>query len=511
MLSFKSNINKETFVLIFSTLIAGVCSIIYELLISTASSYFLGDSIKQFSITIGIYMAAMGIGSYFSRLIQKNLLSKFIALEILLGFLGGISIPILYCAYAYTSSYSFIMFLLILSIGVLIGLEIPLLTRIMEKYYTLKVNISNILSLDYFGALIATLIFPFILLPLLGTFRSSLFFGIINMSIGFVNLWCFSEKLKLNEKKIYKYALIIVSLIMTSVFIFSHIFIREWSNSIYEDRIVLRKQTKYQKLILTKNKDDIRLYINGNLQFSSLDEYRYHEALIHVPLSIVNERKNILILGGGDGLAVRELLKYNDVEKITVVDLDPGMTDLAIKNIYLKKLNNNSLQNYKVNVLNIDAFNYLKESKKIFNVIISDLPDPNNTSLARLYSKEFYIIVKNHLTESGIFVAQSTSPFFAKKAFWCIHNTIKEADFLKVMPYHVYVPSFGEWGYVLASKVKPNLESAVVNVQTKYLDNNIISKLFLFEKDLIDLSPEYSSIDNPKILKYYLNGWKYWN
>ncbi len=507
----KENSHKKTIILIASVFIAGLCSIVYELLISTVSSYFLGDSVKQFSITIGLYMAAMGIGSYVSRLIKRNLLSKFIFVEIILGFLGGTSIPILYAVYAFTDAYSFFMVLLITAIGFLIGLEIPLLTRIMEEYYTLSVNISNVLSVDYLGALIATMLFPFVLLPLLGTFRSSLFFGIINMGIGFMNLWCFSDKFNFNQRKIYKYATISVCLILTSLLVSSQFLIDNWSNSLYEDRIIFSKQTKYQKIVVTSNKDDVRLYLDGNLQFSSIDEYRYHEALVHVPMSLVVKNARVLVLGGGDGLAARELLKYSGIESICIVDLDPDIISISRNINYLKKLNEGSLENSKVTIFNEDAFVYLSEASGLFDLIISDLPDPNNVSLSRLYSKEFYRLVSKRLSSSGLFVAQATSPFFSNKAFWCVHNTIKEAGFKTVLPYHVYVPSFGDWGFVLACQRNLDLDEIDVNVRTRYVENRIIKKLFTFEKDLMDLTSECSTIDRPVILTYYLDGWRYWN
>ncbi len=509
-ISKKTTSHKETFILITSAFIAGLCSIIYELLISTASSYFLGDSIKQFSITIGLYMAAMGIGSYISRLINKNLLSTFIALEIILGFLGGISIPVLYFSYAYTDAYYPIMVLMVLSIGTLIGLEVPLLTRIMEKYYSLKFNISNILSVDYLGALIATLVFPFILLPFLGTFRSSLFFGIINMGIGFINLWCFADKLRINERRRYTFASITVCVFLISLFFSSHFLLRNWSNSLYEDQILLSKQSKFQKLVLTKDKEDIRLFLDGNLQFSSIDEYRYHEALVHIPLGAASHRNNILILGGGDGMAAREVLKYSDVESVYVVDLDPAVTNLSRDDRHIKALNQRSLDNNRVHVVNQDAFVFLEETQDLFDVIIADLPDPNNVSLARLYSKEFFKLVSSRLSKTGIFVTQATSPYFASKAFWSIHNTIKAAGFHKVYPYHVYVPSFGDWGFVVASDMLFHPNKVKVSVPTKYIEDKIVESFFIFEKDLINRSSEYSTLDDPIVLNYYLDGWRYW-
>ena len=178
-------------------------------------------------------------------------------------------------------------------------------------------------------------------------------------------------------------------------------------NSMYDDRVVFSKQTPYQKLIITKNKEDVRLFIDGNVQFSTIDEYRYHEPLIHIPMNLVNHRENVLILGGGDGLAAREILKYSDVKNITVVDLDKEMTDLAVKNKVMAELNEGSFTNPKVKILNEDAFKFLENAREYFDVIIIDLPDPNNSALARLYSKEFYKVVKQKLARDGVVVTQA--------------------------------------------------------------------------------------------------------
>ena len=502
--------HKETSILIISVFIAGLCSIIYELLIGTASSYFLGDSVRQFSITIGCYMAAMGIGSFASRLIRKNLISKFIAVEIILGFLGGISIPALYFCYAYTDAYTAFMVIFILAIGILIGLEIPLLTRIMGRYYTLKINISNVLSIDYLGALIATLLFPFLLLPFWGTFKSFLFFGIINMGIGFINLWCFKEKMQISRVRFYTVASTGVCLFLAVMFFSSQFLLKGWSNSVYEDRIIFSRQTRYQKIVLTRHKNDIRMFLDGNLQFSTIDEYRYHEALVHIPFSVAPNRKKILILGGGDGLAVREILKYPGIETIYLVDIDPEVIRVSTENRFLREINKGSLKDDRVTIINRDAFIYVKDTTDLFDVIISDLPDPNNISLSRLYSREFYGLIASRLSKTGIFVTQATSPFFSNKAFWCINNTIEAAG-LVTHPYHVYVPSLGDWGFVMASKIDLNFDSVTLMVPTRYLDETVINALLVFEKDLIDKTPDISTLDKPAVLSYYLSGWENWH
>lgn len=509
ILAFAQHLNEKT-VLIASVLIAGLCSIVYELLISTTASYFLGDSIKQFSITIGVYMAAMGVGSFLSRLVHRHLLATFIAVEIALGMIGGLSVPLLYVGFAYTDVFYPLVISMIITIGALTGLEVPLLTRIMDKHYTLKVNLSNVLSLDYLGALLATLAFPFLLVPLLGVFKSALLFGLINMSVGFLNLWVFADNLSLARRRVFHTAAAAVVVVLGSMLAFSEGLLNGWSNTIYEDRVIHREQTPYQNIVLTRYKDDVRLYLSGNLQFSSLDEYRYHEPLVHVPAPRVAGPLQVLVLGGGDGLAVRELLKYPSLEQVTLVDLDPAMLRLARENAYLRRLNGQSLSDPRVQTLASDAFVYLQNTPERYNLIIADLPDPKNVSLARLYSREFYKLVRRTLSADGVFVTQATSPFYANRAFWSIHNTLATV-FAHTERFHNYVPAFGDWGFVMAAE-RP-LTNAFTDppAHLRFLNAAAVRKLFVFEADLLTgRDAAVSSIDNPKVLDYYLGGWEYW-
>lgn len=503
--------SKESVILLLSVFVVGFCTIIYELLIGSVSSYFLGDSIKQFSLVIGLTMTAMGLGTLVSRLVKENLIYWFIFIEIVLAVVGGLCVPVLYFSYMCEPIYYPVMFVLIMLIGGLIGLEIPLLTRIMETYYDLRNNISNVLSLDYLGAFIATLAFPFLLLPLMGIFESSVFAGLLNLVVGIMNFYWFKDKITVKRRAKLRVSSILVLFLLIGLFLCSKGLMKYWENNIFDDRVIFSQQTKYQKLVMTKNKEDIRLFIDGNVQFSSVDEHRYHELLVHVPLSLAKHRENILVLGGGDGLAAREILKYNDVKNITVVDLDKDMTDLAKNNRIVRELNQESFFNSKVHIINEDAFKYIENANQYFDVIIIDLPDPNNSSLARLYSREFYKIVRKKLAKEGLLVSQSTSPYFSSEAYWCVKETLKAAGFNYVSPYHVYVPSFGDWGFMLAANVKYDLNNFALNVPTKYLDKETFKKAFIVEKDIQRDGIKYSTMDKPAILDYYLQGWRYWN
>lgn len=503
------NTKKQSASLIYCAFIAGLCSIIYELLIATTVSYFLGDSVKFFSITIGIYMAAMGVGSFVSKYIDKQLLKKFISAELLLGLFGGLSVPALYFAYAYTNQFILVYISFTVIIGFLIGLEIPFLTRLMQDYNSLKFNIANILSFDYAGALIATLAFPFLLLPFLGVYQSSLFFGLINMSIGFVVILAFKDKVK-NDLRFFITITIIFTAIIIAMIIFSNSALKHWNKGLYRDRVVHSEQSKYQKIVLTKFKDDVRLFLDGNLQFSSIDEHRYHESLIDVPLSVHNKPvRRVLLLGAGDGLAVRQLLKYPQIEEIVLVDLDQKIIDLSKNNSHILKLNQNSLSDDKVKIIISDAFTFLTENNKPFDFIINDLPDPNNTTLARLYSQQFYQMLRNNLNEDGIFVTQATSPYFATDAFWSIVKTVKSSGFNYVYPYHALVPSFGDWGFVMASSYNKEINSPNIKPTTKFLSQNNFKNLFIFPEDINNLNDiKVNQLDKPILLNYYIKGWK---
>tara|TARA_R110002167_G_scaffold6319_1_gene29264 strand:- start:3 stop:1559 length:1557 start_codon:yes stop_codon:yes gene_type:complete len=503
--------HKQSATLIYAAFIAGLCSIIYELLIATTVSYFMGDSVKFFSLTIGLYMAAMGFGSYLSKFITDKLLQKFVIAEILLGLIGGMSIPLLYFTYTTTALFYPTYVVLTLCIGFLIGLEIPFLTRLMDNYQALKSNIANILSFDYLGALIATIAFPFFLLPVMGIYQSSLLFGLINMSIAAVVLYSFRKSLGKTAQKL-RLLTAAMSLVILVMLVFSSQALKQWDQMLYNGRIVHSEQTPYQKITLTKSKDDLRLYLNGVLQFSSVDEYRYHESLVMVPMTYAdNPIKRVLVLGAGDGLAVRELLKYPEIQEIVLVDLDARMTELAKNNAHLVDINLASLTNKKVQVVIDDAFVFLEKNQQTFDLIINDLPDPNTISLSRLYSKQYYRLAKENLSSNGIMVTQATSPFFVKPAFWSIAKTIEAAGFDNTYPYHTNVPSFGDWGFVLSGLQPISLVPKRSLDDSLFLSQETILSMFVFAKDIQEMAVEINQIDKPVVLDYYLNSWRYFS
>lgn len=493
--------------LLFAIFVIAICGIIYELIIGAISSYLLGDSVKQYSITIGLFMSAMGIGSYLTKYFKRNLFDVFVTIELIIGLVGGLSAIMLFAAYGFTDFYYFVMYLTIIIIGILVGLEIPIITRIIEeKENNLRLTIANVLSFDYIGALLGSLAFPLILLPQLGEIRTSFFIGFINIAVA--NLIIYKYKKFIKNLKLMKLLALVFALIIIFGFILGDYAAKTIEDSFYRDRIIYREQTKYQKIVVTKHRDDLRLFLNGNIQFSSLDEYRYHEALVHPAMSLASKREDILVLGGGDGLAIREILKYDEVKSITLVDLDPAMTSFCSTDPLIKSLNKGSLEDKKVNIINEDAYKYLENTFKKFDIIIVDLPDPNNESLNKLYSNLFYRLIYHHMNEGGMVSIQSTSPYYANEAYWCIRKTVESEGFF-TSGYHLNVPSFGDWGFTLASNKNFSKEDINISVPTKYFDNDVAKGLFYFGKDESAARDKVviNSLTNPILIQYYQKAW----
>ena len=501
--------NKKVF-LIVTTILVGMCSIIYELLISTASSYFLGNSVRQFSLIIGFYMAFMGLGAYLSKIFKDNLIYNFVLVELILGLVGAFAVPLCYFYFLYADYEGFNIFVfgLISVIGVLTGLEVPLLTRILEGDYNLKDNISNILTFDYLGALVATVAFPFFLVPFVGIFKSSLLFGLLNIMVGVANFLFFRKEINIPKHRrnlLYLIVAILVSIIIFSIVVSSS-FMTRWNRGIFKHPVIYSEQSSYQDITLTKTDSDVRLYLNGAIQFSSRDEYRYHEALIHVGMMQVDEPKRILLLGGGEGLAAREVLKYN-IDHIDLIDIDPAITDLSSEMGLLLDLNEGALQSEKLSIHNQDAFTFLLGSDEKYDVIICDLPDPSSETLARLYSNAFYNLVMSHLTDRGVMVTQATSPTLTPSAFWCIEKTLQSVGFTYRYPYQVNVPSFGNWGFILASQ-HPLEFKYDESIYTQFLEKKMLNHMFYFPKDTRSSGVLPNNLDQPILMEYYLDHWR---
>ena len=492
---------QPTRALMLSVFVIATCGLIYELLAGTIASYLLGDSVTQFSTVIGVYLFAMGVGSYLSRFLDNDLLDRFLDVEVLVGLVGGMSSLVLFTAYAEVESFRVVLYGLVLLTGTLVGLEIPLLMRILEHELELKELVARVLTLDYLGALGASILFPLWLVPKVGLLRSSFAFGVLNVAVAIWAGYLFRRRLRRPRRAaIQAWAAL---LLLLAGFVYSDQLMGFAEQRIYKGKVVYAESSPYQRIILThQSGGETRLFLNGDLQFSSIDEHRYHEALVHPALASSAAPRRVLVLGGGDGMAVREVLRDARVERVVLVDLDPRMTEIFRRHPDFAALNSHALDSPRVEIHNADAFVWLEEHPdEIFDVVLLDFPDPSNFSLGKLYTTTFYQRLLDHLAPGGIVAVQATSPLITRRAFWCIVATL-EAVGLEVVPYQAAVPSFGIWGFALAGRRTPRPLRALPE-GLRFLSPSTLPGLFAFPPDMARAEVEINRLDNQILVSYH--------
>jgi spermidine synthase len=491
--------------LLFSVFVIASCGLAYELIAGALSSYLLGDSVTQFSTVIGTYLFAMGAGSWLSKYVTRDLIGRFIQIELMVGLLGGFSAVGLFLVFTWlTAPFKLVLYLVVFLVGALVGLEIPLVMRILERELAFKDLVSQVLTFDYLGALAVSILFPLLLAPQLGMVRTGLLFGLMNVAVALWALRLFRAQLPARPWLAAQCWAVFA--ILAAGFAGAGQLTTLAEAHLYADEIVHTETTPYQRIVLTRWRDDLRLFLNNNLQFSSHDEYRYHEALVHPGLASRPWAKRVLVLGGGDGLAVREILKYPQVESVTLVDLDPAMTRLFSTAPMLTDLNAGSLTSPKVKVINADALQWLEDSRDSFDFVVVDFPDPNNFALGKLYTAAFYRLLEKRLSARGLIVVQSTSPLYARQSFWCVVTTLESVG-LQVTPYHALVPSFGEWGFILAGR-EPYVPPPAYPVPTRFLTPDTTASLFQFPADMARVPAEVNRLNNQVLVRYFETEWR---
>jgi spermidine synthase len=393
-------------------------------------------------------------------------------------------------------------------IGLMIGMEIPLVTRLNGRYENLKFNIANVMEKDYYGSLLGGVFFAFVGLPYLGLTYTPFVLGAVNLVVAIALLFRFNKVIAPRFKKYLNLSALGVVVFMILGVYFANPIIQFGEQSRYEHKVVFSKQTKFQKITMTQWKNNHVLYLNNSMQLNTMDEWLYHEPLVHPVMLLQGHPVNVLILGGGDGCGIREVLKYPSVKSIKIVDLDPDMTDFGANNPVFKSLNEYAYHSDLVEVINQDAFIYLENDTNFYDVIIIDFPDPRSIELGRLYTKELYHFCYNKLSRNGLIVTQATSPYFQTKAFRCIEKTIASVGF-NTLPIHNHVQSFGEWGWIIGSKylnsedLKKQLQnSEIPNIRTRWLNQESLTMMTLFGKDISNSKDvEVNTIHNPVLFK----------
>ena len=489
----------------------GCAGIVAEFVLSTLASYLLGNTTLQWTLVMSLMLFSMGLGSRLSRHIRDRLLDRFIAVEFTLSALCASCAAAAYFGTALAGQAGAVIYLYATGIGLLIGMEIPLVARMNEAYEALRTNVASVMEKDYYGALVGGLLFAFLALPRLGLAYTPIALGAVNFVVASALLWRYRGLLQNRMRLMVAFwataaGLVALVALMRPIMLFGE-------QSRYRDRVVYEAQTRYQRIVMTEWKGYHWLFLDSKIQFSTYDEERYHEPLVHPAMGLAASRERVLILGGGDGLAASEVLKHGDVKSVTLVDLDPEMTDLATTHSALLEANGGALKDPRVQVASGDAGRYLEEADGLYDVIVIDLPDPKGPNLARLYSREFYLSCRRHLARYGVVVTQSTSPLHARSAFLCIDRTLTAAGF-STLPYHNAVPTMGDWGFILAMKadvisserLRERAEGlAFSGIETRFLDRDAMAGMLHFWKGMFDGADDFvvSTELQPTIDRYY--------
>jgi spermidine synthase len=485
-----------------TVVLMSACGLGFELALGAVSTFMLGDSVTQLSVVIGVYLFAMGVGAYLTRWVEDTA-AGFVSAQLGAALVGGLSAPLLYVSFARSTQTRPVLFLLVLVTGTFIGAELPLLIRLLRRQLVFRDLVARALSLDYAGALVGAVSFGVFFLPKLGFLRSGLLFGFVHAASA---VW--STFLFVSEARALRVRGAVVFVVLGGAALGTPRLVSAADEATFTDPVVLTRQTAYQRISITAGHGGMNLFLDGNLQFSEYDEYRYHEALVHPPMSAARSHGRVLVLGGGDGLALRELETYADVQQITIVDLDPQMTELSRTLPKLAALNKHSFDDPRVTLVSADAFVWLaaQPSQAQWDVVIVDFPDPNNFALGKLYTVHFYRILASHLADGARVSVQSTSPLVARKSFWCVIGSMEAAG-LFVRPYHAFVPAFGEWGYALAgrdsfeppTRVPPGL---------RYLTGENLAGLFVLSPDMQrPAGIEENRLNNQALVRYYDEEW----
>ena len=540
-------------VLSLSMLVMGACGMIYEYTLGVLGNHLVGGSHEQIFVVIGVMMFAMGVGAALQRVVTMHLLDVFVAIEILLGFVGGMATLTVYATFVWTTSFQLVLLGFAFLVGCLIGLEIPVAVRVNSQYdRSLRINLSSILSMDYVGSLLGALLFAYVLLTRVSIPRIGVSLGIVNTALALVVLTYFWRLVRRPR--------LLLSGALTSLFVLGVSFVKtdgwlvELEQRCFADPIVHSETTPYQHIVLTRRDDHLRLYINGQLQFSSQDEAIYHELLVHVPMAVAERRRRVLVLGGGDGLALREVLRYPAVESVTLVDIDSAVTRLASTHPDLVELNQGALLDARVDsrppggvlpgrvidverrsklsekmledttyelarvqVLNVDADAFLTHVEEAYDVVLLDFPDPRIIELAKLFSVDFYRALARRLAPGAVVALQATSPYHTPKAFLSIGKSLNVAGY-RAVPYHENVPSFGEWGWYLAWREGGDEENMLrridglteLSVGTRYLTADVLRGAFRFGRGWLDGAAgiEVNTKMRPVLVRYLREGWR---
>ena len=491
-----------------TVVVVATAGLVYELVAAAAASYLLGDSITQFSTVIGAYLFAMGVGSFLSRWVQRGLAARFVQVEMLVGLTGGWAATLLFVAFGQTAHFRVVLYGVVGLVGMLVGLEIPLLLRLLRDRLVFRELVAQVLSLDYVGALAASILFPLLLVPRLGLIRTSLLVGLANAAVGLWSTWIFRRDLAARRRRCARSRVVVPCWRCGAGVVRPTASPRGRRIGCTATRSSWPGPRRTSASCSRAGSDDLRLFLNGHLQFSSRDEYRYHEALVHPalaahprPAARAGARRRRRAGRARDPPLPEPWSRSRWSTSIAEV------TRLFTDNPLLAGLNGGALRDPRVRVVNADAFVWLADDARRASTSWSPTSPIRTTSRSASSTRaRFYRMLRGRLAPGGVTVVQATSPMFARRSFWCIVETMRSAG-LASRPYHAYVPSFGEWGFVLAG-VDDWTPPRAYPPGLRFLTVEATPALFAFPPDMAAVPVEVNRLDNQILVQYYGAEWQ---
>ncbi|GAA4002679.1 polyamine aminopropyltransferase [Streptomyces plumbiresistens] len=466
------------FLVLTCVFVCASCGLVYELQLVAFATYLIGDSVTQASVVLSVMVFAMGIGSLAAKRLRWRAAAAFGAVEAALALVGGCSAMALYAVFAWTGDWGglwasgprCLLVAFSLAIGLLIGAEVPLLMELIQRIRRQDAGgaVADLFAADYVGALVGGLAFPFLLLPLLGQLTGALLTGTVNLIAGgALVLGLFGRDLTRRARWFLLLTNVAVFAVLATAAVLVDAFERAARHAVYGQDVRVALQSDVQEIVLTGGTDGrpLDLFLDGRLRVSGRDEYRYHEALVHPAMNGPHTR--VLILGGGDGLAAREVLRYEGVHRVDIVEIDEEVVRLARRDPALARLNGHVYGDPRVHVRTADAFHWLRGAPPAtYDVVIADLPDPGITASTKLYSQEFYGLARQTLADGGRLAVHAGPVASRPRVFWTVDTTMRAAG-LRTAPYRVGGRDSGfaagpdrsagasraphDWGFVLAA------------------------------------------------------------
>jgi len=548
------------------TFFLAACSLLYELLIAQTLSLLAGNMVTWYSITVGVFLASMGIGAFVldARYREGRAWVALFQVEMLLCLVGALAVIVVHFAHILhgylavqehhdlgIAVFFAFTFLMVFLVGFLSGIELPLLIRLANEISGETRVTNRILGADYIGALAAGVLFPIVLVPHLELFTIGFLTAIANLVVAILILVMFlGEKEKVLLKSALSGALLVALLGgMLNLSRIEQFFLKRYyyfieASQTFPDLFaslerfphVFRASSPYQKIDIVHDvmgypsdvlidaystkfiedpnqpKDQV-LFLNGDVQVLSDYEEIYHEPFAHVPI-LLNGRvpENVLVLGAGDGLLVRELIKYDQIRSILQVDLDPKLIELAREHPILTAMNGRSMEDPRLEVRLGDAFQYLRTTPGTYDAIYLDFPVPIDYNLSKLYSREFFHFVREHLEEDGYAVLDSpgTGMFdmpdengkqqIDPENDWDnYYHTIKMAGFETIRPFVSTLESDNPRAYQILARTGLDLEDRTE--EQRRLPRRVLMQAYLIENSVSLQQGFIAMWRNPKQLE----------